>query len=187
MSIKIEHGLGNDDSDKLAGILRCNVKDLDNNLASYATAALQEYVRMFLGQRVFTRGSDIREYRLLLLIQSAFAGKLPDEQKISDLFQTTANQSRSLIRSVMSKYQYELSEAIRATVRDTIKSATQPKEDGDFQFTVNNENVVDAMNRTLASLPGNELTQVVRKPGTVTTYVLKPSSRDELVKYYDVK
>jgi hypothetical protein len=186
MSIKVEHGLGPDDSAKLAGILRCKPGDLDRVLGPYVTAALQEYIRMFVGQRVFTRGADIREYRLLLLILNAFGNKIPDEQRISDLFQTTASQSRALIRSVMSKYQYELSSAIKATIADTIKSANQSKPGADYEFTVNNQNVVEAMNRTLASLQGT-WPQVAAKTGTVSTYVIKPSSRDKLVEHYDIK
>jgi hypothetical protein len=186
MPINISHGLGKDDSERLAGILKCKVNDLDSTLASYASAALQEYVRMFLGQRVFTRGSDMREYRLLLLIQYAFDKRVPDEQKISDLFQTTASQSRALLRAVMSKYQYELSSAIRATITDTLKSATQAEDGADYEFTVNNENVIEAMNRALASLPGT-WPQVTRKTGTVSTYVIRPSSHDRLVEHYQIK
>jgi len=125
----------------------------------------------------------MREYRLLLLIQNAFDKKLPDEQRISDLFQTTASQSRALLRAVMSKYQYELSPAIKATVSQTLKDAKQANDEADFEFTVNNESVVEAMNRALASLSGS-WPPVVRKQGTVSTYVIKPSSHDELVKYF---
>jgi hypothetical protein len=87
-------------------------------VAKYADAAAEEYIRMILGQRVFTRGQDIREYRLYLLVKHVFAGKLPTEQQICSLFQTTTTQSRALLRAVMSKYQYELQEAIYDTLRE---------------------------------------------------------------------
>jgi len=186
MPITANHGLNEDETERLAGIIRCNVRDLDKVLSSYASAALEEYVRMFLGQKVFTRGSDIREYRLLLLIQKAFERKVPDEQRISDLFQTTASQSRALLRAVMSKYQYELSAAIKTTITEIINSASQADETADFEFTVNNESVIEAMNRALASLPGT-WPQVIKKPVTVSTYVIKPSSRNELAKYFSRK
>jgi hypothetical protein len=185
MPIRVNHGLRNDEAEKLAGILGCERNQLDGILSSYASAALQEYIGMFLGQKVFTRGADIREYRLFLLIQHAFDNQLPDEQKICDLFQTTVSQSRALIRSVMSKYQYDLSAAIKTTITNTITGAAQPEEGGDYEFTVNSENVVEAMNRALASLDGT-LPQVAKKKGTVTTYVLKPSSRDRLVQHYEM-
>jgi hypothetical protein len=183
--IRANHGLRDDEAEKLAGILGCPRNQLDNTLSAYASASLQEYIGMILGQKVFTRGADIREYRLFLLIQHAFGNQLPDEQKICDLFQTTVSQSRALIRSVMSKYQYDLSAAIRTTITNTIVAAVQVEEGGDYEFTVNSENVVDAMNRALASIDGT-LPQVIKKKGTVTSYVLKPSSRDELIDHYEV-
>ena len=97
-------------------------------------------------------------------------------RKICDLFQTTVSQSRALIRSVMSKYQYVLSSAIKTTITNTILGAVQAEAGDDFEFTVNSENVVEALNRVLASLDGT-LPQIAKKKGTVTTYILKPSSR----------
>jgi hypothetical protein len=64
---------------QLAGTLRVAVDDLREHLEAHANAAVEEYVRMFLGQRVYTRGSDIREYRLLLLIRHALGGRIPSE------------------------------------------------------------------------------------------------------------
>lgn len=186
MTIQIEHSLGKSDLERLAHILRCDIKEIDQTLGKYAAAALEEYVTMFLGQRVFTRGSDIREYRLLLLIKLAFGQRVPDERMISDLFQTTSSQSRSLIRAVMSKYQYELSSAIKTTIAETLKSANKNEETDDYEFTVNSENVVETMNRALASQPG-PWPQIIRKPGTVSTYTVKPSSHDCLVEYYEIK
>ena len=114
MAITVDLPLNAEEKAQLAGILRCDPDALDAVLAPYAAAALEEYARMFIGQRVFTRGSDIHEYRLFLLIKQPLEGRIPDEQQVSDLFQTTATQSRSLIRSVLAKYQYELQEATRA-------------------------------------------------------------------------
>ncbi|HEY8788095.1 MAG TPA: hypothetical protein VIM10_03025 [Actinopolymorphaceae bacterium] len=88
---------------QLAATLGCDAKDLTKTLKAYGEAASEEYVRMILGQKVFTRGTDIREYRLSLLITHVFGGRLPSEQLISALFQTTATQSRALLRAVMSK------------------------------------------------------------------------------------
>jgi hypothetical protein len=115
--------LSDEEKTQLAGILRCQVGELDAVLASYATAALEEYTRMFIGQRAFTRGADIQEHRLFLLIKEPFENQIPDEQRVSNLFQTTATQSRSLIQSVMSKYQYELQDAINSSLTSTVQDA----------------------------------------------------------------
>src|SRR4051794_20961152 len=97
---------------QLAATLGCTVRDLSRTFKDYEKAASEEYARMILGQRVLTRGQDIREYRLCLMINHVFGGRLPSERQISALFQTTATQSRALLRAVMSKYQYELQTAI---------------------------------------------------------------------------
>src|SRR6266702_5846176 len=99
MNVTAAIKLSADDQKELARILECHPKEMEKTLAPYTSAALTELVTMFLGQKVFSRGSDILEYRLLLLIQHAFANQIPDEQRVCRLFQTTATGSRSLIRS----------------------------------------------------------------------------------------
>ena len=64
--VKATLNLTQEDEAELARVLGCKPAEFGAVLAPYATAALMEYVMMFLGQKVFTRGSDIREYRLLL-------------------------------------------------------------------------------------------------------------------------
>src|SRR3954469_14444642 len=102
---------------RLSRILGCEPEALPEELKSYASAALEEYVRMFLGERVYTRGSDIREYRLLLLLQHLLGGSVPDDGWVSARFQTTTGQSRGLIRAVLAKFQYELEDGILGSVR----------------------------------------------------------------------
>jgi hypothetical protein len=92
--------------DQLADALGCAVKDLDGRLAEFVSAAEEEYVRMILGQHVYSRGQDIKIYRLSLMIKHAFGGQLPTEGQNSAHFQTTASESRSLLRAVRAKYQY---------------------------------------------------------------------------------
>jgi hypothetical protein len=139
---------------------------------------------MFLGQKVFTRGSDTREFRLFLLIREAFNNQIPDEQKVCGLFQCSATQARSLIRAVMSKYQYELHDAIEATLANTVKRVVKDQA-GDLVVIINNENVVDALNRVIASIDGS-LPQVAKKKGIVSTYELKSSSYKKLCEHCDV-
>ena len=85
MTVAFDIPLTAEDRAQLAGIIACSPEELDERLSNYAKAAAAEYVEMFLGRKVFTRGSDIREYRLFLLIREVF-GRLPTEQQVSDLF-----------------------------------------------------------------------------------------------------
>jgi hypothetical protein len=180
--MSVELRLTKEERAQLASILGCSVSKLDDVLARVAQAAAEEYVRMFMGQKVFTRGSDVREHRLLLLIRYVFGDRIPDEQQVSALFQTTSSQSRALIRSVMSKYQYELSSAIRETIGGVIGGA-EDAGDGEALITTNNEQLIDQMNRQLAALDGT-LPQIERKRGTVSSFVVMKSSRLTLRKHF---
>ncbi len=167
--------LSKKEREQLAATLRCSPRELTSKLGAYEAAALEEYLRMFLGQRVLTRGQDIREYRLCLLIQHVFEGELPDERMISDLFQTTAGQSRSLLRAVMSKYQYELQEGITATLRKTVQGASQTGTGGPWIFSTDSENRIDALNREISTLDPT-LPQITKRARTVATYEIANSS-----------
>jgi hypothetical protein len=165
---------------QLALTLNVAETGVQGELDKYRIAAEEEYVRMILGQRVLTRGQDIREYRLCLLIVHVFDGSLPSESKISALFQTTATQSRSLLRAVMSKYQYELQEPINRTLAQLLRdSRPNPNVKGGRWLTVDSENVIEALNRRIAAIDGS-LRQIVKSKGTVSTYEISPSTFERL-------
>lgn len=166
---------------QLAAAFGCFPDEVDERLVPFCAAAIEEYVRMMLGQRVFTRGSDVREYRLLLLIKHVFDGFLPSERTISALFQTTAAQSRSLLRAVMSKYQYELAEAIAKSLAATIASAELSADGYRYLLVSDSENVIEALNRELADADGS-LPPIVRAVDTVSRYEIAPSSYEALKK-----
>jgi hypothetical protein len=82
MKVEVDIPLNPDETKQLAGILGVKVGDLGKALQPFARSATDEYVRMFLGQRVFTRGRDALEFRLFLLIRGAFGNKIPDEKNV---------------------------------------------------------------------------------------------------------
>lgn len=165
------------DEQRLAAILGCDPAKLVDELKPLADAALAEYVELILGRRVFTRGSDMREYRLLLLIKHRYRNRLPTEEEISALFQTTTTQSRSLLRAVTSKYQYELSD----TMDDAIKAAVKGmKKDGnDWHLDAESEFIVEALNRRVARIDVS-LPRLQRVEGTLSRYAVKASTQDKL-------
>lgn len=173
------------DQEELAQILGCDRANLEEELQKYASAAIQEYVSMFLGQKVFKRGTDILEYRLFLLIEEAFENKVPDEQDVCKLFQSTSTEARSLIRSVISKYQYQLKTALDRTIKAILNNATRENEHNPYTVTINSQNVVEELNRQLASIDGS-LTPVTKKRGSVSIYEIKPSSYARLCEKFEV-
>lgn len=184
MKIEVDVPLNDDETRQLAGILGVDAKNLPKALQPFSRSAVEEYVRMFLGQRVFTRGRDALEFRLFLLIRGAFGNKIPDEKRVCALFQYSPTQARSLIRAVMSKYQYDLSEAIDATLTETVRQVSRDNEDK-LSVVINSENLVDALNVTLASIDGS-LPQISKKKGTVSTYDFKESTYGRLCEHYGV-
>ncbi|RJP50149.1 MAG: hypothetical protein C4586_06375 [Anaerolineaceae bacterium] len=167
----------------MANVLGCSLGDLEDQLSLFGTAAIREYISMFLGQKVFRRGSDILEYRLYLLVEEAFQGQIPDEQAVSKLFQTTSTESRSIIRSVMSKYQYQLKAPIESSIAKLLESATKDKEENQYIIVANSFNLVAEMNIALAEIDGN-LPPVVKKRGGISTYLIQPSSYARLKERY---
>jgi hypothetical protein len=128
--VKATLSLTQEDEAELTRVLGYKSGELSDVLASYASAALLEYVMMFLGQKVFTRGSDIREYRLLLLIQQVLGNHIPDEALVSRLFQCTTSESRALLRAVMSKYQSQSHGAAEQSIRDVLVKAKADAQGG---------------------------------------------------------
>ncbi|MBL0578198.1 hypothetical protein JD491_11340 [Aeromonas caviae] len=102
------------------------------------------------------------EYRLLLLIETIFNGTIPDERTVSNLFQTTLTESRSLIRSVITKYQYQLRGHVEETLKISLNSAQRQNNTQDYTVVINSQNIVDELNKALADIDGS-LSSVKRR------------------------
>jgi hypothetical protein len=100
---------------------RGNAADLPAKASDHAKAALTEYLESYLGRRAFSRGGDILEHRLSLLVKHAFGGKIPTAAQVSDLFQTTLSSSRTLIRNTFSKYRFTLGTVADAAAREVLE------------------------------------------------------------------
>jgi hypothetical protein len=170
---------------EVAAILGCAVTDLNDRLNACSLAATNEYLAMFRGQKTFKRGSDMLEYRLLLLIETAFNGVIPDERTVCSLFQTTLTESRSLIRSVISKYQYQLKSHVERTLSACLTAATRPNTTQPFTVVLNSNNVVDELNKALADIDGS-LSPVTKKKGSVSTFEIAASSYNQLCAKFSV-
>lgn len=175
MELTIDVNLSKSEISDLASIFECSPNEVQAMLSKFGTASIREYVSMFLGQKVFKRGTDILEYRLLLMVEEAFNNLIPNENTVSNLFQTTSTESRSLIRSIMSKYQHQLKVAIETSLKGIIKDAKQKSKDADYTVVINSQNLVDELNLILAQVDGS-LPLVAKQRGSVSTYVIRPSS-----------
>jgi len=122
MQVTVNLNLNNADEQELADIVGCEKSELATMLSPYASAALEEYVTMFLGQESFNSGSDWLKYRLFLLILYVFQGRIPNEQAVYKLLKKTTTSSRSLIRAVISKYQNQLKLGIDETIKKLLNN-----------------------------------------------------------------
>src|SRR5699024_6128578 len=117
---------------EISAILGCDVADLNARLNSCLAASIQEYLAMFRGQKVFKRGSDLLEYRLLLLTETAFNGAIPDERTVSSLFQPSGTESGSLMRSVISTSQSQLTAHTEKTLGSPLTAANRRDSTQDY-------------------------------------------------------
>lgn len=79
----------------------------------------------------------------------------------------------------MSKYQYDLDNAIQSSMRNIIQSAELNDEKEYYTAVVDNDNLIDSLNRLQLTISG-DLPTIKRIPTTVSKFLIYPSSYDEL-------
>lgn len=171
MNITFQIDIENEDKAVLAHALDCAVNEVEAKLQAHARASLEEYVQLYLGRRVFSRGSDILEHRLALLIEHAYEGKVPPEGEIAALFQITLPQARSLVRSTLSKYRSQLRDATEKTVKSLLETAIWQNNDAEVWIEIPAANVVDLMNQALVRRDRGAA-GVKRHKDAIATYVV---------------
>ena len=162
----------------------------DETVKRILQAAFTEYIQMMLGEKVFTRGSDIREYRLLLLIKTLYRGNIPSEQQVSDLFQTTTSESKSLLRAVFAKYKNELKEILNSTMilyLENVDKITsfEMRESKYIYITDLAREVSEEMNRILSKQAG-DIELLIKKRNTANTYFMPYTSYNKLCDHLNI-
>ncbi|WP_024553892.1 hypothetical protein ACP26C_04425 [Franconibacter helveticus 513] len=184
--MRLQFDIDIEDEIELASIIGCENDELSTKVSSFGKASIIEYLEMIQGVKVFKRGSDILEYRLFLLVNHVFDGKIPDEQVISKLFQATATESRGYLRSIISKYQYQLKSAIDDTIKEILSNAEAQSISGPYNITLNSMNVIEELNKKLTAIDGT-LAPVSKKRGSVSTYEVTKSSYEKLCQSLEVQ
>jgi len=138
---------------------------------------------MFIGARVYTRGEDIREYRLLLLMEKVWK-RIPEDHEVSALFLTTASRSRALIRSVLSKFRYDLATALEGSLRSVLNSAHRLN-DSELRIIVRSASLIDAINERIEDVDPS-LPRLLAGEG-VATYRIKQSAYEKLCDALGIK
>ncbi len=168
MPIKIEFDFDDKDSTALLILLDCTTAQLPSRLSAHAKAALHEYVECYMGRRAYSRGSDILEHRLSLLIQHVLGDRMPEAAQVSDFFQTNLTTSRSLIRNTFAKFRYDLEQAAEASARIALETVTWSGDDARATFST--PNLLETLNRRLLKVDptANEVQRMANVIGVYT-------------------
>lgn len=183
VNINFKINLSSEEVDLLRQALGCPAAELEKKINGHAKAALLEYVEAYLGRRASGRGQDILEHRLALLIEHAFDRTIPSEVQVSRLFQTTLASSRSLIRSTLSKYRYQLTGAADASAKAALSRAKWNKSANQYEIVEVTANLADHLNLRLAAVDGS-LKKVVAVKDTGSNYGIAADSYEALCKVY---
>jgi hypothetical protein len=177
------------DREELARVLEVDSEKLPAALTKYAEAGLFEYTEMLLGRTKLKQVSDARESRVLALMVSG-SDELPSEDLIGKLFQFSPREARALIEGTVDHFPHQLRELAERAYEKQFKliPATGWKKKGDdskfIQFT--SRAAVEGLNRIIGRQdPSAALIRL--KPGTGSTYVVKPSAYEALKRYFGEK
>lgn len=102
--ITFDFELKPEENDLLASILECKKPDgqidkgaFERVASAIGKAAIEEYLRMILGQKVFTRGKDILEYRMFLLIKAVWITEYPMKKESAICFKRPGLRAEDLL------------------------------------------------------------------------------------------
>lgn len=182
-TINFNFDIAPEDEEQLALALGCTPDQIGTILATHAKAALSEYVEAYLGRRGFTRGSDILEHRLALLIRDVFVNRLPTEREVALLFQTSPSGSRTLLRNTLSKYRYMLRDQTRGTAKSVLEAASWAPDGKAVHLKILSQNLVEALNERLRETDPTKKS-VTRLTDSVATYETTSSAYSLLCKEF---
>lgn len=186
MKINFDTKISDEDQKKLAKILGCSEEELSQKIQKITESALHEYLYMILGQGGLKTFSESKEIRLLMMIKYLFEGEIPDENKVSQLFHSTLSQSRSLTKSVVAKYQFDLEDALKKSYVSLLTGAKHKDEDDSYEISVKNIAVIDGLNQMIINIDGT-LPRISKKPGSSGTFVIDIASYKELCAFCGVE
>lgn len=159
-----------------------NAAGLQARLAPFASAALREYIDMFLGQAV-TTASDVRERRLVAMMLALPPARFPKDDDIARWFNLTPASARSLLRTTLARHRHKLRAVMDAAARSFIGAAGAPAQNGDREARFPNSVVIDMLNEQLAAATAVRK-PIRRKADTFDTYVIPNGSMIELAALY---
>lgn len=180
LNINIIFPINEDDKNLLTNILGVNQNQLSEALQSHTVSAIEEYINMYLGKNVYTKGSDIQVNKLYLLIKNNVFDGMPTEKEVSKFFQTTISQSKKLLRDVNTKYQYKLRSVFLRNLKETIERSNTV--DGDYELFVESKFILEELKKLISSLDG-ELAPIKKKRDTSSIYIIPNDTYQRIIQH----
>lgn len=169
-----------DEKEKLKRLFDAeNDAALNAALVKVCHAAMQEYKEMFLGQGVPTRAEEVKQRRLFLLTKHLFGGTMPSEYQVGDMFQLTENQSRALLRNVLSRFRYDIGEELKDTLRSCMDAASYDEDTSEYRVVIRSEVVLEEMRKMLEE-EAPLLKPITKVPNTSRNYSISVDTLNAL-------
>ncbi|MDQ1744444.1 MAG: hypothetical protein QOE23_2783 [Pseudonocardiales bacterium] len=153
------NGLTEEDRKRLRQVLNlaanADIEAIAVALEPFAAAALAEYVDQFTGRQIPTRMKDFEQLRLLYMARFAFGGQLPSPDRVADLFQRNASESKLLLRNTATRYRYELAASMNDAVWRVLISLSKKSGDDLWSVEVRDLALLDHMTEAVRRGPGN--------------------------------
>lgn len=188
ISIELNDLFESNEKEKLKKLLKRTEEDLsetelENETVKIIKAAMCEYKQMFLGMGLPTRADEIQQYRLYYLIERYFK-EMPTEEQVSSMFQLTHTKSRTLIRSVMTRFRYNLDQIISDNLKDILNNA-ELKEDNNCYFVIQSNYALEQFKNIIDNrAPTSD--GIRRVANTSRTFYTSKSSYKTLCENFDM-
>lgn len=154
-------GLPDEDKERLRQVLGLRPESDDALLADalvpFAKAALAEYVDQFTGRQLPSRMRDLLQLRLLYIARYAFSGKLPNPDKVGELFQQNSTEARTLVRNTATRYRYELAKDMNDAVWAVLVTKAKPAGRENWNVEVRDLALLEHMHEAVRRGPGNPI------------------------------
>ncbi len=153
-------GLPSEDKERLRQVLEVEAQTdsaLANALVPFIQAALAEYVDQFTGRHLPSRMKDLEQLRLLHMTNYAFGGKLPNPDKVADLFQKNAAEAKTLLRNTATRYRYELASNMNEAVWEVLTTKARKAGTDEWTVEVRDLALLEYMEDAVRRGPGNPI------------------------------
>lgn len=150
-----------------------NGTDMQMALDKIGKAALYEYLKMIVEGGMPGRADEIKQDRLLYLIQNYFEDTLPTEMQISTIFQLTKSQSTTLLKNTVSRFRQKLEPVITNTMKQVIALAVYSEPS--YLVVIHSDVVRNELNMLIMQ---NEPTfkPIARKKGSAGQFIISEDS-----------